>query len=124
MAGGLTAAALSHRVRFMSVFCEACQSASRDDTPGNISTFNGIGRTFYGGADRCEHCGSVVRTLWFVFAGIPLIPMGSYRYKAEDDRRFRSRRTATHWPQIFWTWLLGWAIGAVVIYVISRMNSK
>ena len=109
------------------VFCDDCVAASENRTPGNISTFNGIGRTFYGSADRCEKCGSIIKTLWFVLLYIPLLPLGSYRYKAEEtgviSSRFRCRRTATNWSQVFLTWMIGWAVGIVGFYIIWRTRS-
>lgn len=104
------------------VFCEKCVSISSAETPGDISTINGVGRMFYGGADPCETCGSVTRTLWFTFAQIPLVPLGSYRYKTSDEgvvrARFWCRKTATHWPQLFKTWVVGLVAAAALVAFI------
>ena len=59
-------------------FCAECTAQSTDRTPKKISTTNGIGRKFYGSADRCSQCGSVVRTLWFTIAYVPLIPLAHF----------------------------------------------
>ncbi len=40
--------------------------------------FNGFGTGYYGKSDAGKD-GSYVTTNWFVFAGVPLIPLGSYR---------------------------------------------
>jgi hypothetical protein len=101
-------------------FCAACAAESDERTPGDISTTNGVGRKFYGGARPCVECGSVVRTLWWVFVDVPLVPLGSYRYKTIQDeglgmKRFWTRRTRTHWDQIFKTWAVGWAAAAAAV---------
>jgi len=111
------------------IFCEQCRAASTDKTPGDVSTANGIGRKFYGAANPCVACGSVIRSLWFTFIDLPLIPLGSYRYKtASEDGvmsvRFWCRKTKWNWPQIMKTWVLGWVIGAVIVAVIWYFKSR
>lgn len=82
-------------------FCERCTGESSDETAGEVSEGFFFGRSFWlsgFAARRCETCGSEVRTLWNVIAGVPLAPIASYRYKvAEGDVehrrwRFYSRR--------------------------------
>ena len=101
-------------------FCGSCVAASSEQTPGNISTFNGIGRQFYGSADVCAQCGSAVRTLWFVLVHLPLVPLGSYRYiqtgSGYNKSQFLSRKLAgIRWDQAAKTWLFGWLAGAGLI---------
>lgn len=115
-------------------FCAACISASSDESPGDVNTNNGIGRKFYGGADRCPTCGSVARTLWFVVADVPLLPRGTYRYKNVSDethegffvqstsRGFIARRTATNWAQVASTWLIGIGLAVVFVFVVTRFT--
>ncbi len=109
-------------------FCSECVADSTEQTPGNISTVNGVGRMFYGGAEPCAKCGSVVRTLWWTFASLPLIPRGSYRYKTVSDDKFRkktflARRSSMRWGQVFKTWVLGLAIGVAVFAAFSLWES-
>lgn len=111
-------------------FCDTCVRESSDESPGDVRTNNGIGRMFYGRAAECETCGSVVRTLWRVLADVPLIPVGSYRYKdvgpeehsgffvQSTSRGFIARRTRTHWNQVMATWLVGLAGAAALGFVI------
>ena len=111
-------------------FCPACIAGSSDDSPRDVSTNNGIGRKFYGGADRCGRCGSVVRTLWFVIADVPLVPRGSYRYLPVGAERhdgffvqtasqaFVARRTGWQWSQIGTTWFVG-ALGVAAFLLIT-----
>jgi len=101
-------------------FCSTCASQSIEKTPGNISSVNGIGRKFYGSTDPCTQCGSVIRTLWWTFIDLPVIPLGSYRYKTISDdsirmSRFWARKTGMRWDQVLKTW----AIGLVVLIVIT-----
>jgi hypothetical protein len=61
---------------------------------------------------------------------IPLIPLGTYRYKTADEShamksRFWCRRAAWNWPQILKTWAVGLtvggaAIGALVYYEMNK----
>ena len=116
-------------------FCPDCVGRSTNDSPHDVSTNNGIGRKFYGAADTCGRCGSVVRTLWFVIADVPLIPRGSYRYLPVGGEKldgffvqttsqsFLARRTNTNWNQIGFTWflgLLGIAAFALVTALVRR----
>ena len=80
---------------------------------------NGIGRKFYGSADPCAKCGSVIRTLWWTFIDMPVIPLGSYRYKtiADDSvrmSRFWARKTGMRWDQVLKTWAVGLAVLIVI----------
>jgi len=105
------------------IFCEQCLAASTEKTPGDVSTMNGVGRKFYGAANPCVTCGSVIRTLWGTFIDIPLIPLGSYRYKTASEEsgmsvRFWCRKTKWHGPQIIKTWAIGWVIGAAIFTAI------
>ena len=113
-------------------FCEKCTAESTEQTPGNVSATNGIGRKFYGSMKPCATCGSVIRTLWWTCVDIPLVPRGSYRYKTISDNdinmaRFWARRTRTQWGQIVKTWLIGIVtvvvvVGAVFIYQAWRSH--
>ncbi len=109
-------------------FCEECIAESTDQTPGDVSTTNGVGRKFYGGAKPCPTCGSVIRTLWWTCVDVPIIPRGSYRYKTikEDTihmSRFWTRRTETQWSQILKTWLVGLVAVAAIAVAICIYES-
>jgi hypothetical protein len=104
-------------------FCSTCASQSTEQTPGNISSVNGIGRKFYGSADPCAKCGSVIRTLWWTFIDMPVIPLGTYRYKTISDvnyrlSRFWARRTGMRWDQVLKTWAVGLAVLIVITTAI------
>lgn len=115
---------------FTTGFCDACVADSHADSPGNVNTNNGIGRKFYGNAERCAACDSSIRTLWWVLADIPMRPLGSYRYKAIEPEQhsgffvqstshgFIARRTRTHWNQVLTTWVAGFAGAAALAFVI------
>jgi hypothetical protein len=109
-------------------FCTSCLSGSTDKSPGNISTINGIGRKFYGGADKCTACGSTVRVLWIVLFYVPLIPLGTYRYQRARggglSSRFLARNTAMRWPQVFVHWTVGLALGAVGFALIMAFAAS
>lgn len=59
-------------------FCYACWAQTSDESPGDTRTVNLIGTAISGEAERCNTCGSVVKTksIWLVF---PLIPLARYR---------------------------------------------
>ena len=65
-------------------FCTQCLSETTDETPGNMTTFNGIGTALMGtrwrtrGLQECPACGSEVQTKWFTF-GFGVKPLGTYR---------------------------------------------
>ncbi|HUR00860.1 MAG TPA: hypothetical protein VM166_15530 [Gemmatimonadaceae bacterium] len=110
-------------------FCASCIAESSVDTPGDVNTYNGIGRKFYGGKAPCATCGSVLRTLWWTLIDIPVVPLGTYRYKtiAEDGiqmKRFWARKTRTHWDQVVKTWLVGWLIAAAALAAIGIYKSR
>src|SRR6202163_4832773 len=103
------------------IFCEHCVAETTDETPGDVSTLNGIGRKFYGSAAPCPECASVIRTLWWTMIEVPVVPVGSYRYKTVEEgvsrARFWCRKLpARHWQQIWKTWAIGLvaAIAAVI----------
>jgi hypothetical protein len=112
------------------IFCERCVTETSDKTPGDISTLNGIGRQFYGSAAPCPECASVIRTLWWTLASIPLAPLGSYRYKTADESGMRARfwcrkLPVLHWEQVWKTWVIGLAAGAAVTTgIIMYYNYK
>jgi len=112
------------------IFCERCVAESTDETPGDISTMNGIGRKFYGSAEPCPECASVVRTLWWTFIDFPIIPLGSYRYKTSEEAVTRSRFWCRKLPavnssQVFKTWglaLLALPAVIVIIVILKYLN--
>src|ERR1700730_5141303 len=63
------------------IFCEYCVAETTDETPGDISTLNGIGRQFYGSAAPCPECASVIRTLWWALVSVAVVPPVAYLYK-------------------------------------------
>lgn len=109
-------------------FCERCTAESSDYTPGNIKTINGVGRKFYGNKAPCPDCGSAVRTLWYTFADIPLIPKGSYRYKPAEkgfmNSKFWARKTRTHWDQVFKIWIVGILVAVALFSAIIWWDKR
>jgi hypothetical protein len=113
----------AREVTSQKIFCARCVSESTDKTPGDISTLNGIGRKFYGSAEPCTECASVIRTLWWCFASIPIVPLSSYRYKTSQETGTRARfwcrkLPSFHWSQVLKTWVIGLALGAAAFYII------
>src|ERR1700733_1786299 len=114
------------------IFCDHCVAESTDKTPGDVSTLNGIGRKFYGSAAPCPECASVIRTLWWTLVELPVVPLGSYRYKTSEESGTRARfwcrkLPARHWPQIFKTWALGLAAAIVIgigVYIHNNFTRQ
>jgi hypothetical protein len=109
----------SRTVASRQIFCAQCVAETSDETPGDVSTINGIGRKFYGSSSPCPECGSVVRTLWWTLVEAPILPLGSYRYKTSEETvnraRFWCRKLpGRHWAQIWKTWAIGLIAAAVV----------
>jgi len=104
------------------IFCEHCVSETTNETPGDVSTVSGVGRKFYGSAAPCPECASVIRTLWWTFASIPIVPVASYRYKTASEGFRRARfwcreLPSRHWDQILKTWAIGLPLAAVVVVI-------
>jgi hypothetical protein len=106
-------------------------------------TFQGIGTTYYGERDFLED-GSYLTTRWFVFLGVPIIPLRSLRvrYLGPGNPRFRIGlswsetytvygETSVNWKQvacvysfalfiILWflsvSWLFLWALHGTIGY--------
>ena len=72
-------------------FCDACIDASTPIPTGSNLTVNGIGSTFHGSSNRCNICGSEVRTQCFCFLSIPLVPLGKFRVKYVARNQYLSR---------------------------------
>jgi hypothetical protein len=89
-------------------FCARCAASSSSPGAPSVSTNQGIGRMFWGSAAKCDDCGSVIRTLWWVFLLLPVVPRGSFRViefeeEVEDgtsSTTFVSRRVPLRWPQV------------------------
>jgi len=75
-------------------FCPACTSVSTDKASGGTYTMNGIGTALYGAKDPCTVCGAVTQTHWITFVYVPVIPLGKYRVKYVQPRRYLSRKLA------------------------------
>ena len=58
-----------------------------------------------------------LKTKFFVCAGIPLIPIASYRFKCEEDNDKVLNRLPIVWPQVFRVWLttLLWIAGTIAV---------
>jgi hypothetical protein len=65
-------------------YCQYCVDETTDESPGSVSTMNGIGTALMGtrwsskGLDRCPICGSEVKQKWSTF-GFGVKPSGTYR---------------------------------------------
>jgi len=73
-------------------FCPACLNTTNSRSSGGTFTFNGIGTALYGSRDPCAVCGSVIQTLWFCIIFVPVIPLGKYRVKHTQPRKWVSRQ--------------------------------
>ncbi|MGP4016707.1 tetratricopeptide repeat protein [Saccharopolyspora sp. 5N708] len=60
-------------------FCGSCTDETIAWAAPDTTTFNGFGTRFYGAADPCPRCGSVVKGLYLCLLWIPVWPMGRFR---------------------------------------------
>ncbi|MEW2354246.1 tetratricopeptide repeat protein [Spirillospora sp. NPDC029432] len=60
-------------------FCGPCTDETIAWLAPDTDTVNGIGSLFYGAADPCPRCGSVVKRLFFCVLWVPVWPMGRFR---------------------------------------------
>jgi len=73
-------------------FCDDCISSTTDKSSGNLYRLNGIGTTLIGFMDECPKCKSILKTYWFTFLFIPLIPLAKYRLKYVTKDSFITRK--------------------------------
>jgi hypothetical protein len=65
-------------------YCARCVAETTDESPGSVSTMNGVGTALQGtrwsakGLDPCPACGSVVQQKWRMF-GFGVKALGTYR---------------------------------------------
>src|SRR4051794_17767371 len=76
-------------------FCDNCIQETVEVGAGNTCTINGVGTTFYGKSQRCPHCGSVVRQLFWCVMLIPIVPLGKFRVLDCRGGSYFSRRLGT-----------------------------
>ncbi|HET9256234.1 MAG TPA: hypothetical protein VFO16_13690 [Pseudonocardiaceae bacterium] len=72
-------------------FCAACTAATTGKPAPGAFTLNGLGTTFYGGANRCPACGSIEQIHWIALFFVPLLPLGRYRMIYTSRTGFHSR---------------------------------
>jgi hypothetical protein len=99
------------------VFCPRCLERSSDRAaPSTLSYDAFFGTRPMGAADRCSTCKSVVRTIW-LWLGVPVLPIGSYRMIATGKNEYVGRRTGMRWMQV----LPVYAIALLFLWAISNV---
>ena len=85
------------------------------------------GHTYLSESDR----GSKIqlKTKFLVCAGIPLIPIASYRFKCEEEEDKPLNRLPINWPQVFRVWLttflwIAGTIAAIALYDRIKGHSR
>ncbi|MGX1916117.1 tetratricopeptide repeat protein [Streptomyces phaeochromogenes] len=79
-------------------FCGACTDETIAWHAPDTETVNGIGTMFYGAADPCPRCGSIVRREYFCVLWIPVWPMGRYRIITLSGSLTGSRYVGRRFP--------------------------
>lgn len=79
-------------------FCGPCTDETIAYLAPDTGTFNGIGTTFYGAADPCPRCGSVVKREYFCVLWIPVWPMSRYRIITLSSSLTSSRYVGRRFP--------------------------
>ncbi len=74
-------------------FCGPCTDETIAWRAPDTEAFSGIGTLFYGAADPCSRCGSVVKRLYFCILWIPIRPMGRFRIITLSTSLLGSRGT-------------------------------
>lgn len=81
----------------------------REDTTEKGFRFRGPGLLFFGRSylnEADKEANIQVRTKWFAIAGIPLVPIASYRFKCTGDTGQRVvDRVPLNWAQVRLTWM-------------------
>jgi hypothetical protein len=94
-----------------------------------MSSINGIGTTLYGKKGE-DLDGSYVATEWFIFAFLPIIPIGSFRVWKEkittsgvpliahnSKIEYRRKKVPLDWEQVMRTYLKTWGVIAALLLV-------
>ena len=72
-------------------FCQSCKSSSDDISAGDVLSVNFIGRYFLGSTNRCPHCDSTERNLYFSMF-VPILPLGTWKVKRVGRSRILTRK--------------------------------
>lgn len=97
----------------------------------DMRTINGIGTTLYGKSDFDPTDKSYISTKWYVFLGLPIIPLRSYRVTLKGDTKTVFFGTNTDYQmldvpikisQIIKTYILVYGIIASIIAIILFSN--
>jgi len=72
-------------------FCPDCKSRSDNVSAGHVISVNFFGRGFIGASNRCPHCDSTERKLFF-FMLAPIIPLGTWKVKQVAPGRILTRK--------------------------------
>ena len=106
---------------------------ARHEAAPDVSTFQGIGTTYYGKRDKRKSDNSYVTTEWFVILFLPIVPLGSFRIVkiGTKSRSFLFSHSSTtsykileqiplrkNIRQVLTTYLLVYGIIAAAIYLI------
>lgn len=59
--------------------CAKCLKKTKNKSVPSVTSTQLVGTVLYGKANKCDICGSIIQTHWFVIFMIPIIPLGSYR---------------------------------------------
>jgi hypothetical protein len=81
----------------------------REEVTERGGGYRELGLQFFGErylSEADKNANIQVRTKWFTIGGIPLIPIGSYRFKCISNSGKRSviDRVSLDWVQVFQTW--------------------
>jgi tetratricopeptide (TPR) repeat protein len=79
-------------------FCGQCTVETTPWPAPDTETVFGIGTLFYGAADPCSRCGSVVKRLYFCVLAIPVWPMGRFRIITLSSSLTGSRYVGRRFP--------------------------
>lgn len=83
-------------------FCNSCIASTINEPADSLFSVNFIGTSLRGKESTCPLCGSFISSKYFVFLGIPIIKLGTYRiieikkeFSATNNTlTFLSRRTS------------------------------
>jgi hypothetical protein len=105
-------------------FCSRCTQSTLDKPVTGLFTHRHImGVRLIGSTQRCDECGSIIKTRWFWFL-IPLIPFGSYRVLRAGDPTLLSaflltrKLPAMDWVQVSARYVILMLIAAGVGFVV------
>lgn len=109
-----------------STFCDRCVAETTERGAWSVYSHNFMGTRLIGQAQRCNECGSTIKTYWVTFL-LPILPLASFRVLPIDRATATAstfisrRRPGLYWPQVAGNLLV---LAAVMYLILAQTVLK